>query len=302
LQLRGGAPYDARVDTMAGEEKQERLTFLSKLPIVCPVCEKEFHREDLLTGRGRLIAGDLDEDLRRQYEPSKKYGEVFPLVYAVTVCPFCMYAAYPHDFLELGPDGAEAVRTEEEKRRESVALVVEDVDLTRTRGLTDGVAAFILAMMCYEHFDAKLAPSVKKGLCALRGAWCLSDLHARHPGENYDQVARLMFRKARFFYRYALDTMHSGRENLEAVKNFGPDMDNNFGFDGFLYLNGQLEFRHGPRQDREQRLAALESSNRVVAKIFGMGRASKGKPSAILDLARTLHEQIGAEVKSLEGE
>jgi len=33
-----------------------------------------------------------------------------------------------------------------------------------------------------------------------------------------------------------------------------------------------------------------------------MGRASKGKPSAILELARTLHDQIGAEIKSMEAE
>jgi uncharacterized protein len=287
---------------MAAEEKHERLTFLSKLPVACPVCQKEFHREDLMSGRGRLIAGDLGEDLRRHYEPSKRYGEVFPLVYAVTVCPFCSFAAYPSDFQSVGPDAAEAILSEQDKRREAAALVVEDVDFTRSRTLEDGVASYILALMCYEHMDPRLAPSMKKGLCALRGAWCLEDLHARQPGENYDRLARLMFQKARFFYRYALDTMHNGREDLEAVKNYGPDMDNNFGFDGFLYLNGLLEFRYGPRQDREKRVAALEIARRAVAKIFGMGRASRGKPSAILELARGLYEQIGAEIKSLEGE
>lgn len=287
---------------MAAEERHDRLTFLSKLPVACPVCEKEFHREDLMSGRGRLIAGDLGEDLRRHYEPSRRYGEVFPLVYAVTVCPFCVYAAYPADFAAVGPDAAEAIVADQEARRQAVALVVEDVDFTRSRTLQDGVASYILALMCYEHLDFKLAPSLKKGLCALRGAWCLDDLHARHPGENYDRVALLLYRKARFFYRYALDTMHSGREDLEAVKNYGPDLDYNFGFDGFLYLNGLLEFRYGPRQDREKRLAALDTARRAVAKIFGMGRASKSKPSAILELARALYEQIGAEIKSLEGE
>lgn len=289
------------MDQMSDDERQEKTTFLSKKPIPCPVCEKEFRREELLTGRGRLNAGDLDEDLRRQYVPSKKYGEIFPLVYAVPVCPNCWYAAYPGDFMEPR-DAVDEIRAGEDARREAVALVVEDVDFTRSRTLTDGVASYILSLMCYEHFDHRAVPTFKRGLSALRCAWCLNDLHARHPGENYDQVARLMYRKARFFYGHALETLSSGKEDLESIKSYGPDLDNNWGFDGFLYLNGLLEFRYGPRQDREKRIHALDVAKRTVAKIFGMGRASKGKPSAILDLARDVHEKIGAELKSMEGE
>ena len=77
----------------------EKTTFFSKNPIVCPVCETSFYKEDLLSGGGRLIAGELTEELHRTYEPSKKYGEVYPLVYAVLVCPSCLYAAYTQDFL-----------------------------------------------------------------------------------------------------------------------------------------------------------------------------------------------------------
>jgi hypothetical protein len=286
---------------MPDEERPEKHTFLSKKPLACPVCEKEFHREDLLTGRGRLIAGDIDPDLRRRYEPSRKYGVVLPLLYPVTVCPGCWYAALAGDFSEPGTDAVDAIRAERDMRFGSVGLVIEDVDFERPRTTGDAVASYIAALLCYEHFEPRTAPTFKRGLCALRCAWCLNDLHAQSPGENYDLVARLMYRKARFFYRQALDTMHTGREDIEAVKHYGPDLDNNFGFDGFLYLNGLLEFRHGPRQDRQKRIEALESSKRVVAKIFGLGRASKGKPSAILDLARSLHEQIGAEIKSMQG-
>jgi len=283
------------------EEKIERFTFLSKKAIVCPACEKEFRKEDLLTGGGRLIAGDLDEDLRRRYQPSKRYGTIYPLVYPVAVCPHCWYAVYPGDIAAAPRGDLERIRGEEDMRRENVALILDDVDFTRSRTLQDGAASYLLALLCYEHADARVTPTFKRGLSALRCAWCLNDLHAAHPGESYDKVARIMYEKALFFYRRSLDTMHSRREDLEALKSFGPDLDNNYGFDGFLYLNGQLEFRYGPTEDREKRIQALENARRAVAKIFGMGRASKGKPSAILDLARSLHDQMGEQIKKLEG-
>ena len=283
-------------------EKQEKLTFYSKAALVCPVCEQEFHREDLLSGRGRLIAGDLTLELRRQYLPSRKYGEVYPLVYAVTVCPSCLYAALPQDFSEAHGDTVEGIKAEAEKRGQTVALVVEDLDFGRQRTLNEGVASYLLALMCYEHFPAKAAPTFKRGLSALRCAWCLNDLHAKYPGENYDYLARLLYRKARFFYGYALELMQSRREDIEGVRHYGPDLDNNFGYDGFLYIAAFLEYSYGPRQDPEKRLAALEQSKRVVAKIFGSGKASKGKPSAILELAREVYEKMSAEIKSLQGE
>ena len=77
----------------------QKLTFFEKKQSVCPVCEAKFFREDLLSGGGRLIAGNLTRELRRQYDPSKKYGEVRPLLYPVTVCPVCYFAAFPQDFI-----------------------------------------------------------------------------------------------------------------------------------------------------------------------------------------------------------
>ena len=39
----------------------------------------------MMTGSGRLNAGELTEELRRLYIPSKKYGEVNPLIYYIVV-------------------------------------------------------------------------------------------------------------------------------------------------------------------------------------------------------------------------
>ena len=76
----------------------QKLTFFEKKQTVCPVCNAKFFREDLLSGGGRLIAGNLTKELRRQYDASKKYGEVRPLLYPITVCPVCYFATFPQDF------------------------------------------------------------------------------------------------------------------------------------------------------------------------------------------------------------
>ena len=80
-------------------EKEKKVTFISKEPIVCPVCEASFNREELFSGR--VNAGDLTDELHRTYIPMHSYGEVHPLVYELTVCPSCWYSAYKYDFLGL---------------------------------------------------------------------------------------------------------------------------------------------------------------------------------------------------------
>ena len=80
------------------ETKQTTITFYSKEQIECPVCNAKFRREELHSGGGRLIAGNLTDELRRLYEPSAKYGVVYPVIYNMTVCPKCLYSSFPQDF------------------------------------------------------------------------------------------------------------------------------------------------------------------------------------------------------------
>jgi uncharacterized protein (DUF2225 family) len=157
-------------------------------------------------------------------------------------------------------------------------------------------------MLCYEHFDRHLAPTFKQGLSALRGAWLLAALHAKRQGENYDYLARVFYRKARFLYGRAVELAQTGREPLEAKLQYGPDLDKNYGYEGLLYLAGLLEFKYGPRRERLQRVRALESAKRVVSKLFGTGKASRAKPSAILDKARELYDAMNREIKMLQGQ
>ncbi len=83
----------------------QKLTFFEKKQTVCPVCDGKFYREDLLSGGGRLIASDLTPELRRLYEPSRKFGEVSPLVYPVTVCPTCYFSSFAADFTAIPDKG-----------------------------------------------------------------------------------------------------------------------------------------------------------------------------------------------------
>jgi len=280
----------------------EKTTFFSKNPIVCPVCETSFYKEDLLSGGGRLIAGELTEELRRTYEPSKKFGELHPLVYAVLVCPSCLYAAYPQDFLEIKEEFVEALREQTDKRVQSVSLVFKDLDFTNYRGLKEGAASYYLATMCYDLLDKHYSPTLKRALSALRAAWLSDSLHRKTFSENYDYLSRLFYRKARFFYMQAIEMAQNGQEPLEAKVNFGPDLDKNYGYDGLLYVAGLLEYKYGPRKHSEKRIKSLENAKRIVSKLFGTGKASKSKPSAILDKARELYEEMNKEIKHLQGQ
>ncbi|MFP4638197.1 MAG: DUF2225 domain-containing protein [Spirochaetaceae bacterium] len=275
---------------------ESSVTFFSKKPIVCPVCETSFHREELRTGRGRLIAGELTHELRREYEPSEKYGRVTPILYPVTVCPNCYYAAYQQDFLEVPPEVRRRLDQDRSRRAEAVHGIFPGLDFNSPRDLEEGVASYHFAVMCYEFFPTELSPTFKQGLSCLRAAWLCRDLHRRSPQENYDYLAHVFYRKARFFYEYAVEREQTGEEALPQKFPLGPDLDKNYGYDGVLYLVGLLDYRYGSRRDPEQRRIALERAKRTVAKIFGMGKASKSKPAAILDNAREVYRLIAAEL------
>ena len=283
-----------------GENAEATLTFFSKDPVVCPVCEAEFYREEMRTGRGRLIAGELTDELRRLYEPSLKYGEVFPLIYTISVCPVCYYAAGNPDFSFPSGETAEALLKDKNERHQMVEPLFPGIDFRERRNLTGGVASYILAVSSLDHFPEEKSPTIKQGLASLRGAWLLSDLHRRHPDENYDYLQAILYNKARFFYTMAVEYESSGKESINDAGHLGPDIDKNYGYDGVLYMAALLEYYHGADDETARRITNLERAKRTVARIFGMGRASKNKPAAILEKSKELHSAIGREVKLLE--
>ncbi len=274
------------------EASASRVSFFSKKELECPVCETKFYREDILTGRGRLIAGELTNELRRLYEPSQKYGEVNPLIYPVTVCPGCYYAAFSQDFFEIEDGGRTEISNDSDERIRAVRDLFDDLDFREPRRLQEGTASYYLAMRCYDSMPAELSPTIKQGISSLRAAWLCGDFHRKSPEENFDYLSRVFYRKACFFYRLAIEYEQNGKESIANAGHLGPDMDQNYGYDGVLYLASYLEFYYGPTTDEERRAEALRRAKTIVARLFGMGRASKQKPSAILDKSRDLYAQI----------
>ena len=279
---------------------EQRLTFFQKRPTECPVCGAKHYREELLSGGGRLIAAALTDELRRAYEPSKKYGDVHPLVYAVAVCPVCLFAAWPADFPHLPEDSLHQAEVHADERRDSLALILPELDFTSPRGLREGMASYFLAVACYPFFDRRSNPTFKAGLAALRAAWLLNDLHEREAGEGWDELARSFYRSARDHYLLTLEREQKGQEALDESLQLGPDLDKNYGYDGVIYLAGYLDWKYGDASDPASRVKSLEFAKRMIAKVFGMGRATKAKPSVILDKAHDVYAAIGAEIDRLK--
>jgi uncharacterized protein (DUF2225 family) len=192
-------------------------------------------------------------------------------------------------------DAASAVDTESSKRKAFVKKILGEVDFTVNRGLKEGVASYYLSISCYEHFPKQFVPTVKRGISALRAAWLCNDMHKRFPDENYDYLAQVFYHKAQFFYGMAIELEQDGGESLADVPHLGPDLDKNYGHDGVFYLGGLLEYKYGDKSDKEARKKRLEFAKRAVARLFGMGKASKSKPSALLDNARGLYERMSTE-------
>lgn len=275
-------------------EKAPSITFYSKDQTECPICNAKFKREELLSGGGRMIAGVLTDELRRLYEPSIKFGEIFPLVYTLTVCPKCHYSAFPQDFCVLDKESLNKIYEHMQDRYESVKRLFSKLSYTGSRTLAEGAASYYLAMLCYQYVDPKFSPTIKQGVCSLRAAWLFSELGKKYPEENYTYISDLLYRKAAFFYRHAIELETSGKEMIANLKFFGPDLDKNYGYDGVLYLSALLEFKYGPRSNPEKRIEILTYHRRSLAKMFGLGRSTKSKPGPLLEHARALYDNLVA--------
>jgi uncharacterized protein (DUF2225 family) len=272
------------------------ITFQSKKEFKCPLCDAIFRKEELRSGGGRLIAGKLTDELHRLYEPSKKYGEIFPLVYTSIVCPECWFASMESDFPLLSPEYKEMAVADTEKRKKDTQLIFPSVDFNEPRALMDGAASLYLTLRCYDYFNKKNSPTIKQGISAMRCAWLLDELNVKYPGQHYDWLASLFRKKAQYLYNEALDREQSGKETLSGIKVLGPDTDKNYSYEGMLYMCAYLRYKFGPAHDEEERKTSLEDARRTIAKLFGMGKSSKDKPGAFLELARKLYDTINQEL------
>lgn len=279
-------------------EKDRKVTFYAKEAMRCPVCDASFHREELFSGR--VNADEMTDELHRTYKPLQAFGEVHPLIYELDVCPSCFYAAWRSDFMPAGQKFAQELRDRIESRIEEVQRVFSPIDYQSPRGLLEGAASYYLALHSYELFSKEFAPAIKGALSSVRAAWLCHDLHAKSPNDNWDYVAGLFYRKARFYYREAIELEQSGKEPYSSQRNLGPDTDKNYGHEGVLYMAAILELKYGPTDDAEQRMERLKAAKVSVARMFGFGKKNKSKPGPLLEKARDLYDRLKAELD--EGE
>jgi len=283
------------------EKKEAKITFQSKDELTCPVCDTSFYREELLSGSGRLIAGALTDELHRLYEPSARYGEIFPLVYPATVCPNCWFAASEaKDFVNFSGTGKNKAADDKEKRFVDTNLIFPGVDFEKPRDLIAGAASQYLVVRCYDFFPKEFSPTIKQGLASLRTGWLLDAMDKKFPDQHYDWLAVLFKKKAHYFYNEAIRREQRGKENLSAMKVFGPDTDKNYSYEGALYLSALLTFKYGFQNDAMLRATALDEAKRTIARIFGIGKSSKNKPGALLEHARNLYESISKELNETD--
>jgi uncharacterized protein (DUF2225 family) len=269
-----------------------KVSFQSKEEYRCPVCDTPFHREELLSGSGRLIAGALTDELHRLYEPSSKYGEVYPLIYQATVCPNCWFASMDKDFGAVPQGLKNKFLGDQNKRKADAGLIFPDLDFTENRTIVSGAASQYLVLRCYEFFPPEFSPTIKRAIASLRTGWLLEEMDRKFPGQHYDWLAALFKKKAAFFYNEAIRREQSGKETLSGLGAFGPDTDKNYGYDGALYLSALLIFKYGYQNNPDIRAKALDEAKRTIARIFGVGKSSKAKPGPLLEHARTLYENI----------
>jgi len=287
-----------RIQTAKKPDKDRKVTFYAKDAIRCPVCDASFHREELFSGR--VNADEMTDELHRTYKPLHAFGEVHPLVYELDVCPSCFYAAFRTDFLPAGGKFSQALRDRIESRIEEVQRVFSPIDYQSPRGLLEGAASYYLALQAYELFSKEFAPTIKCALSSVRAAWLCHDLHAKAPNDNWDYVAGLFYRKARFYYRASIELEQSGKEPYSSQRNLGPDTDKNYGHEGVLYMAAILELKYGPTDDADVRAERLKAAKVSVARMFGFGKKNKAKPGPLLEKARDLYDRLKAELQ--EGE
>ncbi len=291
---------------MAKEESSsaKKITFHEKSARHCPVCENEFYHEQILSGGGRLIAGNLRRDLRRLYETTKKYGDVYPLIYGIVTCPECLYASLSEDFDYVDKKQIDDCLEDKDARIKYMhEMFGDNVSFNDDRNLRSGAASYFLAISSYGYHNGSTFPTFKKAICSLRMSWVLEDLHKEAPEDNFDNLIPFFQFKAKEFYNIAVDIMNNGGENFEGLKTFGPDMDKNYGFEGMLYVAALLENTFSFFiEDPDTRAQQLLHAKRKLGKLFGSGKSSKSKPSALLESVKELRSEINDELHKISEE
>src|SRR5574344_1819689 len=153
----------------SSDKKKPAISYWSKEKCICPVCKKSFEKEVMLSGNGRMIAGGLSDDLHRTFEPSVRFGRIYPLIYEIGACPNCYTALLWNDFKELkNKDAIEKVFSTREDRKTKVNVVFPHFNLNKERSIFDGAAMYYLAILTYADLNPEMIPTMKSSFLTLR--------------------------------------------------------------------------------------------------------------------------------------
>ncbi|HPS57122.1 MAG TPA: DUF2225 domain-containing protein [Spirochaetota bacterium] len=284
-------------------EETKKITFRQKNATLCPACRNEFFREEMFTGGGRLIADKLTDELRMIYKENKKWGRIYPLSYLLNVCPNCLFTGYPKDFNDVTDEEIIKIQEMRSARKNAVNKFFGDLDFNQDRNLLIGAASYMLAVDCYNLRRKNVAPTFKKAVSSIRGAWLFSDLGDEFPDRPYKKMSLFFYKKAYDYYFKVLELIQNGAEPADAAGNMGPDSDKNWGYEGILYLSAILTVNFGAREkDPVKRAENFRRSKMYLSRLFGMGKSSKSTPSDLIEKTRILYEKINQTMESLEAE
>ncbi|HPC38889.1 MAG TPA: DUF2225 domain-containing protein [Exilispira sp.] len=293
---------DLRLEEEKGEDSSAKVSFFANEETICPICEEKFRIEKMLSGRGRLNAGKLTDELRRLYIPTPKYGLVNPLYYVIVTCPNCFYSAYEQDFKNIPPSNIDQLRNDIVKRKKFVYDSFGPVDFKKERKILEGLVSLVMAQYSYAFFPQKIAPTTKIAISSLRAAWLATDLENEKKDKFYTELKNTLYKKAYNYYSKAYTLLNNGKENVEAAGFLGPDLDKNYGFNGFLYVYGVLLYKYGLPEidDNAEKIKLASDAKSIIGRIFGSGKSSKDKNVQFLDMARDLYEKYAKFISSLE--
>ena len=187
------------------EKKKPAISYFSKDKIICPVCKKAFEKEVMRSGNGRMIAGGLTDDLHRIFEPSAKFGRIYPLIYDIGACPNCYTALLWSDFNDVKKkEDIDKLFESRDERKEKVSTIFPHFNLKHERSLFDGCAYYYLALLTYSKLNPDFLPTMKSAFLSLRLSWLTHELDLAVPGHNFQYISDVMKRKALFFYHQAI--------------------------------------------------------------------------------------------------
>ncbi|BBM89908.1 hypothetical protein COTS27_01625 [Spirochaetota bacterium] len=279
-------------------------SFFHNDPITCPVCSHKFKREVMRFGHGRLITTDTDDELKQNYKFSKKFGAIYPYIYNVLVCPECWFATLVEDFSKKDFYDYANLKTDTRFRIRKARELFPQAEFDVNRTLETGLLGYFLAMICYTYCNDSNFAHGKKSIAAIRASWCAGELHHLHPESSYD-ILKQYFRYTSYLESSNhLATLYADKSKQRiSIELYGPDVNKDMGFDGFLYLSSylNLEFLILEPSLIEQ-YKRLEKISYTLSKVFGLGKTSQQKPSILTNKARDLYENTKLKIDAFETE